>query len=262
MQSSLEVHSSLKRETLKHNVVDRESILIPPNWDSWGKIRVIREGFDVEAISEAWSEAIQASATARNTAKNHANENGTEHETPAPAPAPGPLANEADWSKVLQAFSDAIPDPTPSSVNLNTTSGDEAQVKAPNMQEYLAKQAEVIEQLRQEDEKTQTKTQADSRNANARPNGGEEDADAMNRVNEHIGPVKFNMGGIQVDAEDMLNSLRNKDRDETPGPEGEPAASTPAGTATPEGGKQQNEALASFFAGLIKKGGTPKPGGK
>jgi dynein light intermediate chain 1 len=254
VQSSLEVHSSLKRETLKHNVVDRESILIPPNWDSWGKIRVIREGFDVEAISHAWSEAIQASATARNAKMRHPNENGTEHE----APTPGPLANESDWNKVLQAFSEAFQDPAPPSTNLNATTGDEAQVKAPNMHEYLAKQAQVIEQLRQEDEKMQT-AGGDSR---ARTNGVDEDADSVNRVNEHIGPVKFNMGGIQVDAEDMLNSLRNKDREETPGPEAEPAASTPAGTATPDGGKQQNEALASFFAGLIKKGGTPKPGGK
>lgn len=28
------------------------------------------------------------------------------------------------------------------------------------------------------------------------------------RVNEHIGPVQFNMGGIQVDADDMLQRLK------------------------------------------------------
>ena len=35
-------------------------------------------------------------------------------------------------------------------------------------------------------------------------------ADAMSDsgVNEHIGPVQFNMGGIQVDADDMLQRLK------------------------------------------------------
>lgn len=28
------------------------------------------------------------------------------------------------------------------------------------------------------------------------------------KVNEHIGPVQFNMGGIQVDADDMLQRLK------------------------------------------------------
>jgi dynein light intermediate chain 1 len=32
--------------------------------------------------------------------------------------------------------------------------------------------------------------------------------DDQGRVNEHIGPVQFNMGGIQVDADDMLKKLR------------------------------------------------------
>lgn len=32
--SSLGIHSQLKKQTLKHNVVDRDKILVPPNWDS------------------------------------------------------------------------------------------------------------------------------------------------------------------------------------------------------------------------------------
>ena len=34
--------------------------------------------------------------------------------------------------------------------------------------------------------------------------GGSEEG----RVSEHIGPVRFNMGGIQVDADDMLQRLK------------------------------------------------------
>jgi dynein light intermediate chain 1, cytosolic len=37
---------------------------------------------------------------------------------------------------------------------------------------------------------------------------GEESLADEARVNEHIGPVQFNMGGIQVDADDMLQRLK------------------------------------------------------
>ncbi|KAI4136583.1 MAG: hypothetical protein L6R39_007717, partial [Caloplaca ligustica] len=62
-------------------------------------------------------------------------------------------------------------------------------------------------------------------------------ADAGNsRVNEHIGPVQFNMGGIQVDADEMVRKLRERgaggDKKKEYGP------------GTPEGTKKQNEELA------------------
>ena len=59
IHSSLNIHSLLKKACLKHNVIDRDKILIPPNWDSWGKIRVLRDGFDVEGVSSGWSVDIQ-----------------------------------------------------------------------------------------------------------------------------------------------------------------------------------------------------------
>lgn len=36
------------------NAVDREQICIPTGWDSFGKIRVLREGFDCAAIARGW----------------------------------------------------------------------------------------------------------------------------------------------------------------------------------------------------------------
>ena len=42
-------------DLLKPNVVDRESVFVPSGWDSWGKIRVLRDGFDVEGVCEGWS---------------------------------------------------------------------------------------------------------------------------------------------------------------------------------------------------------------
>lgn len=259
MQSSLDVHSSLKRETLKHNVVDRDNILIPPNWDSWGKIRVIREGFDVEGTSEAWSEAIHAATNARNVQRNHPVKNGTATQTRS-AELP---VEDAHWEKVLGAFNEAIKDPTPENPNISATKlSTDVQVRAANMQDFLSRQAENIERLRQEEEKAQASGGDGQRGTNGRMHGGMNDNfDTMNQVNEHIGPVKFNVGGIQVDAEDMLKSLRNKERDENAAVEKETAPKQ-AGFGAPDGSKQQNEALASFFAGLIKKGAAPKSNGR
>lgn len=36
------------------NVVDRDQVLIPSGWDSWGKIRILRERFDADAAGKGW----------------------------------------------------------------------------------------------------------------------------------------------------------------------------------------------------------------
>src|SRR5277367_2169290 len=59
IHSSLGIHSMLKKQPLKHNVIDRDKVVLPPNWDSWGKIRVLREGFDVEGVNQGWSIDIE-----------------------------------------------------------------------------------------------------------------------------------------------------------------------------------------------------------
>jgi hypothetical protein len=99
--------------------------------------------------------------------------------------------------------------------------------------------------------------------------------------------VQFNVGGIQVDAEDMVQRLRSRERvqgqtragavergngmdraggiDRASGMEKTGTSST-SGAATPQnrgasGSKADNEALANFFAGLMKKGeraGSPR----
>lgn len=38
----------------KANVIDRDQIFVPAGWDSWGKIRIIQDGFDVEGVAEGW----------------------------------------------------------------------------------------------------------------------------------------------------------------------------------------------------------------
>ncbi|KAH9983550.1 DLIC-domain-containing protein [Russula compacta] len=38
----------------KPNTLDRDRIVVPAGWDSWGKIAVLRDGFDAKAWGEAW----------------------------------------------------------------------------------------------------------------------------------------------------------------------------------------------------------------
>ncbi|KNZ55157.1 hypothetical protein VP01_2752g5 [Puccinia sorghi] len=38
----------------KANVVDRDEVLIPMGWDSWGKIKILRDGFDPSVVGNGW----------------------------------------------------------------------------------------------------------------------------------------------------------------------------------------------------------------
>ncbi|KAF9480672.1 dynein 1 light intermediate chain [Pholiota conissans] len=40
--------------THKPNTLDRDRIVVPAGWDSWGKIGVLRDGFDAKVWGEAW----------------------------------------------------------------------------------------------------------------------------------------------------------------------------------------------------------------
>ncbi|EPQ59183.1 hypothetical protein GLOTRDRAFT_113948 [Gloeophyllum trabeum ATCC 11539] len=43
----------------KPNALDRDRIIVPAGWDSWGKIAVLREGFDAKLWGEAWENDIE-----------------------------------------------------------------------------------------------------------------------------------------------------------------------------------------------------------
>ena len=44
----------------KPNTLDRDRIVIPAGWDSWGKISVMREGFDAKMWGEAWERDLES----------------------------------------------------------------------------------------------------------------------------------------------------------------------------------------------------------
>lgn len=186
IHSSLGIHSLLKRQSLKHNVIDRDKILVPANWDSWGKIRIIREGFDMEGVSTAWSIEIQDAPEPVESAQDAGQQS----------------ENAEDGTSAVLVFEQTIQDPKRDTSNAHqaTSNGNKIEVETSDMQGFLAKQVELLEQLRAEDDKERSNQPTPQLEMSPMEDEG--------RVNEHIGPVQFNMGGIQVDAEDMLKKLK------------------------------------------------------
>lgn len=39
-------------------MLDRDAVLVPAGWDSWGKINVLREGFDTARVGRAWATSL------------------------------------------------------------------------------------------------------------------------------------------------------------------------------------------------------------
>ena len=243
VHSTLGIHSLLKRDPLKHNVTDREKVLIPPSWDSWGKIRVVREGFDVEGVSKGWDVDIQRAP----------HENGSVPQSDTDADR---ILSECSESLgVLAVYENTIQDPKRDNRLVGSKSlANQLEIETPSTQEFLTSQLEVVEQLKASEEQSQENKSsrgALGASANARVDDSNTFVEGKGRVNEHIGPVQFNMGGIQVDAEDMLKRLKDRDAPQTP----ERDTQT---SANPDG-KAQNENLAKFFADLTKKVGANSP---
>ena len=243
IHSMLGIHSLLKKQTLKHNVIDRDRVLIPPNWDSWGKIRVLREGFDVEGISRGWSVDVQQSFYPSASIDNAV----TEKETKLPD-----RKSDSKSGHVLPAYEDVIKDPNRGAETDPAGQNHGIEVEVVNTQEFLASQLEIMERLKVEEEKSQQAK--DFRASSDRPITGKDIDPASNfpaRVVEHIGPVQFNFGGIQVDSDGMSTK---------PKAQAVPSAyekeTQPPGT--PEG-KAQNETLQTFFASLMTRGPTNSP---
>ncbi|RMJ27383.1 Dynein light intermediate chain [Aspergillus sp. HF37] len=235
IHSSLGIHSLLKRQSLKHNVIDRDKILVPSNWDSWGKIRIIREGFDMEGVSAAWSIEIQESPA-------RPGDDRPQSDIPAEAD---------DGSSAVVIFEQTIKDPKRDRTMAppgSQPNGTKIEVEVQDMQSFLTKQLEVLDELKAADEKDRAAKQV--------PQLEMSPLDDNSRVNEHIGPVQFNMGGIQVDADDMLQKLKEREASRTQRKEGISSAGGGGGGGDE---KAHNQALANFFAGLVKKpGGSPR----
>jgi dynein light intermediate chain 1 len=161
--------------------------VVPPNWDSWGKIRVLREGFDVEAVNGGWSLDIEESSEL--VANGHTN-------GAAPSTEGGAVA----------IYEETIRDPSLDALQATAyeSNGLKLEVSSVEPQTFLASQLEILDKIRQDTSGTDSSRAARGRQSQE----GDESRVDEGRVNEHIGPVQFNMGGIQVDADDMLQRLK------------------------------------------------------
>ncbi|KIX98205.1 uncharacterized protein Z520_06285 [Fonsecaea multimorphosa CBS 102226] len=290
VHSSLSIQSLLKREVAKHNIVDRDKILVPPNWDSWGKIRILKEGFDPEAVANAWSVEIQPPPEE----KFDLSSKGYDQEPEGP-PSQN---NEADSASAVQLFESTLRRPADLRPSFQPRTHDET-VSVPSVQEFLQAQHETLEKLKLEDEKAERK----SRKGAPAPTGagaGSVEAGSVEegptkgvsnpRMAEHIGPYQINVNGIDFDAEEATRRLRERESERqqnaaaaknnnaststnvplhasSGGVVTGTGTSTPmrrlgsdhggdgTGTQTPSGGvgKQSNEAMSQFFANLINK---------
>jgi dynein light intermediate chain 1 len=250
VHSSMGIQSMLQKKELKHEVSNRDKTLVPPNWDSWGKIRLMADNFDVEAISQLWTQDIelyeQQATNGMEAVSQHEQDDNS----------------EADG---LGLYEKRIRDPKKDSIlpGLTRRNEDGFDIESKEVQTFLAEQAEILEGLRKEDEKE--KATKDSRKT---PASYVSNVDDRRDVEEHIGPVQFNMGGIQVDADDMVRrlkvcgttSIRNdsghllinflQDREATRTSESEPKTPTSSSKGNQEA---ENQRLKDFFANLAKK---------
>ena len=63
MVTSTEVQAPVRKIfpfSHKPNTLDRDRIVVPAGWDSWGKIAVLRDGFDAKMWGEAWERDLEA----------------------------------------------------------------------------------------------------------------------------------------------------------------------------------------------------------
>lgn len=228
-------------------MIERDKILVPPSWDSWGKIRILREGFELEAVGDAWSIEIQAPPDELEALDQRAaTDNG------------GGLTGEQETTSAVSMFESAFPDPTLDRSSYKPITDLEAEVTAPDTQTFLAQQAAILEQLRSEDEKAGRRT----RKGAPAPTGGaqgdlEDNSTPANaQMAEHIGPYQINVGGIQVDAEEVTRRIREREMSRSRGNESpkKEGSATPVGLEAGDSMKGSNEAYKDFFANLMKKG--------
>ena len=207
VHSSLGIHSLLKKQPLKHNTIDRDRVTVPPNWDSWGKIRVLREGFDVEAVSQGWT--VDLAYPFPPPGRQATLENGETVLGDKDVDADG---YEVVDNSAVTMFENTIRNPSMDALQMagRDTHSTKLEIETVDTQAFLGGQVKVLEAYRQkfeeenkeDDRKIRSRKPAADELDNGRINGTE------GRVNEHIGPVQFNMGGIQVDADDMLQRLK------------------------------------------------------
>jgi dynein light intermediate chain 1 len=160
---------------------------------------VLHDGFDVEAINKAWSLDIEESYTAV------LESNETDSHTEA-------AQSTNTHGGAVEVYEKSIRDPSRDALQATATENNDHKLEISSLdtQAFLATQLEILDKIRQAAEPSSMDSSRQIRGRIEGLSGGDEGDDHLSeaRLNEHIGPVQFNMGGIQVDADDMLQRLK------------------------------------------------------
>lgn len=215
----------------------------------------------MEGVSSGWSNDIQPSSQPNTSESSQEIFGHTD------------VATDSSVIKgtVLSRYEDTIRDPHKDRSSSKSKLGKPAiEVQAPNMQAFLGTQLEVIDRLKKEEEEAAMSAQEKEKASKAisASDGGHAQSSRYfsssadsGAISDQIGPVQFNMGGIQVDADDMLQRLKNRE-DRSGANNVRLEIQTPnTETATKDGGDQkaQNEQLANFFSSLMRKDRSGSP---
>lgn len=238
IHASLGIHSLLKRDSLKANVIDRDKILVLPNWDSWAKIRVLRDGFDTEQVNNGWGIDCDQDFPMRHKTNGI---NGTSNGDDSEDAHPGSHTNghsgvQEPAGSVVVLYEAQVQDTSLDALQLAAAEQDskKLEVEAVDTQAFLETQ---IPRLKAEQE-------ADERAGNHDVSGPDE-----SMVNQ-IGPVQFNVGGIQVDADDVVQRLGRQANDDSSESNMNVTDDPEALAVDPRVG---TENLAKFFGSLMNK---------
>jgi len=177
---------------LMHNVVDRERVMVPPGWDSRGKIRMLGERFDFEGISRAWGVEIQQIDLG-----SAGSVNGHSMGDAAQTTELDGLPEEESPESTVSLYEAQIQDPRPPE---NVNVGIEIEHK--NDQVFLAEQLQRLDSFRTEDDTAKKQREQTRRNMSS------DDSGSQGVMQDTIGPVQFNMGGIQYDADEALKRIK------------------------------------------------------
>ncbi|KAL2262291.1 hypothetical protein VTK26DRAFT_1843 [Humicola hyalothermophila] len=253
IHSSLGIHSLLKKHPLKHNVIERDKITVPPNWDSWGKIRVLREGFDVERVSNGWSIDLDQPFP-----RSPPNGTGAEDkQTNGESDGYDERGGDDPEGSTVALYEEAVQDPTMDALQLagRNVHSTKLEVETIDTQTFLAQQLKILEAFKQKNEEASREKARHKHHKRGSDDHSISTDERLIRpteakVLEQIGPVQFNMGGIQVDADDMVQRLKERQAFAAPEslspPDENPAETTP---------HVDTENLQAFFHGLMNRRG-------
>ena len=148
----------------------------------------------MEAINKGWSLDIEEPHTLVSNGDAEATNGHTEEVVPN---VPG---------GAVHAYEEIIRDPSLDALQAASaeSNGLKLEISSKDTQTFLGEQLLALNKQGAES------SGMDSRSIRGRGSSLEDDVVGNDeaRVNEHIGPVQFNMGGIQVDADDMLQRLK------------------------------------------------------